>query len=166
MWLWWVRISHSGQSSWLIISHCTESVSQSLTPITSRASCDAKTASDISYMHVALRISKSTLTHFIHVNQLSSLVIHVRVWRIYSNIQIFEYIGHEYLFVCINFSFTNAFVRECVRWIFKYIQIFIQFAWWIFISTFIVSLQVYWISPVLDGLSMFIKILKNQFSWR
>ena len=92
-----MRISHSPewrQSSWLIISHCTESVSHSLTPITSRAFCDAKTASDISYMHVALRISKSTLTHFIHVNQLSSLVIHVRVLRIYWNIQIYGFWHH------------------------------------------------------------------------
>ena len=43
----------------------------------------------------------------------------IRVWRIYSNIRIFEYIGHKYIFehlcqICL-YEYIRTFVRECVR---------------------------------------------------
>ena len=55
--------------------------------------------------------------------------LHTRVWRIYSNIWIFEYIGHEYIF---GHSFVSIFllriysdIRSCQICLYEYIQTFV-----------------------------------------
>ena len=53
----------------------------------------------------------------------------IRVWRIYSNIRIFEYIGHEYIF---GHSFVSIFllriysdIRSCQICLYEYIRTFV-----------------------------------------
>ena len=55
--------------------------------------------------------------------------ISIRVWRIYSNIRIFEYIGHEYIF---GHSFVSIFllriysdIRSCQICLYEYIRTFV-----------------------------------------